>query len=54
MERNDIPDELKQNLVKQKASLNIVEMQELLELALDNLHKLLHHFPVKFDRHNPV
>jgi hypothetical protein len=43
MERNDISVEFKQPLVKQKASLDIVEMQELLELALDNLHKVLHH-----------
>jgi len=52
MERDDIPVEFKQPLLKQKAALDIVEMQELLELAIDNLQKFMHHAPSKFDCHS--
>ena len=54
MERDDIPPEFKQGLFKQKASLDIVEMQELLELALDNLQKFMHHSAGRIDCHNPA
>lgn len=54
MEHEDIPVELKQRLAKQKASLNIVTLQEALDRAIDNLQKLAHHAPSKETCINPV
>jgi len=50
MEREDIPDELKQCLSKKKATLNIVTLQEALDRALDNLQQFIQHAPGGVDR----
>jgi len=54
MERDDIPDELKQDLAKQKAMLDIVAMQEQLDLAIDNLQKFMQHSSDRINCHNPA
>jgi hypothetical protein len=50
MEREDISVELKQYLAEQKASLNIIKLQEDLDKALDNLQKFIQHCPGGVDR----
>ena len=50
MEREDIPIELKRQLAKKKAALNIVILQEALDRALDNLQQFFQHTPGGVDR----
>jgi len=52
MEREDIPN--KARLAEQKASLNIVELQEALDRALDTLQRFIHHTPGGVDRREPA
>ena len=50
MERDDIPVTLKQRLFEQKVAMNIIDLQEALDRALDNLQKFIHHAPGGVDR----
>jgi len=50
MEREDISAELKQRLFLQKSALNIVDLQEALDKALDNLQQFIQHAPGGVDR----
>ena len=50
MERDDISAELKQRLIQQKSSMNIVELQDDLDRALDNLQRFIQHAPGGIDR----
>ena len=54
MERDDISDEIKQRLTLQKASMNIVVLQEALDRALDNLQRFIQHAPGGVDRPEPA
>jgi hypothetical protein len=54
MEREDIHDERKLSLAKQKESLDIVSLQEALEKALDYLQRFIHHSPGGVDRQDPA
>jgi transposase InsO family protein len=51
LEHADIPREVKTRLRREKAGLNIVELQEALDAALDNLRLFVHHAPGGPSRH---
>ena len=54
MERDDISQELKLNLARRKAALDIVELQVALEGAIDNLMRFVQHAPGGVDHQGPA